>query len=63
MVQQLYNLWLEEDGQDLIEYSMLLSFIVLLCLAFAFAGTASVHGIWSQSNALLVSANSAGSGS
>ena len=63
MAQQFCNLWLEEDGQDVVEYSMLLAVIVLLCLAFAFAGTTSVHGIWGQSNSLLVSANSAGSGS
>jgi len=60
---RLHGFWLEEQGQDVIEYSLLLGFIVFLCLAFAFAGTSSVHGIVSQSNALLVSANSVTSGS
>jgi Flp pilus assembly pilin Flp len=57
VAQSLYHLWLDEDGQDVIEYSMLLAFIVLLCLAFAFAGSASIHGIWTQSNSDLAAAN------
>jgi Flp pilus assembly pilin Flp len=57
VAQSLHYFWLEEEGQDVIEYSMLLAFIVLLCLAFAFAGTASVHGIWTQSNSELAAAN------
>ena len=57
MAQSLHYFWLEEEGQDVIEYSMLLAFIVLLCLAFAFASTASMHGIWTQSNSQLAAAN------
>ena len=57
MAQSLHYFWLEEEGQDVIEYTMLLAFIVLLCLAFAFAGTTSVHGIWTQSNSQLAAAN------
>ena len=63
MAQRLHNLWLEEEGQDLIEYSLLLAVIVLLSLAFVFSGTTSVHGIWTQSNSMLVSANSVTTGS
>jgi Flp pilus assembly pilin Flp len=61
--QRLSHFRLEEQGQDVIEYSLLLAFIVLLCLAFAFAGTTSVHGIWAQSNSQLVAANSVTTGS
>ena len=28
----LHNFWLEEEGQDLIEYSLLITFIAIACL-------------------------------
>jgi hypothetical protein len=42
---------------------MLIAFIVVLCLAFAFTGTSSVSGIWTQTNSRLVAANSVTGGS
>jgi Flp pilus assembly pilin Flp len=63
MVRWLHNFWLDEQGQDLTEYSMLIAFIVVLCLAFAFTGTSSVSGIWTQTNSRLVAANSVTGGS
>jgi Flp pilus assembly pilin Flp len=63
VAQWLYSFWLEEEGQDVIEYSLLLAFIVFLCLAFVFSGTTSVHGIWAQSDSELVAANSVTGGS
>jgi Flp pilus assembly pilin Flp len=59
----LENFWLEEEGQDLVEYSLLIAFITFLSLAFVFSGTSSVHGIWTQSNSELVAANSVTTGS
>ncbi len=62
MVQWLYNFWLEEGGQDLIEYALVIFFIAVACLAFAYSGTPYVNGLWSKENSDLVSANSAASG-
>ena len=63
MAPWLENFWLEEEGQDLVEYSLLIAFITFLSLAFVFSGTSSVHGIWTQSNSELVAANSVTTGS
>ena len=49
----------EENGQDLVEYSLLLAFVCLASAAlFINAGTA-IGGIWSQANTKLSQANSA----
>jgi Flp pilus assembly pilin Flp len=48
-----------EQGQDLIEYTLLLAFVALASAAlFAQAG-GSVEGIWSKGDATLVKANTA----
>lgn len=54
--------WREEQGQDLIEYSLLLTFIAIASLAFVYSGTAVVNGIWIKQNTDLVSANTAAHG-
>ena len=57
------RLWREEQGQDLVEYSLLLAFVALASAAlFINAGT-SIAGIWTQANTRLTSANSAASAS
>ena len=49
----------EEQGQDLVEYSLLLAFVALASAAlFINAGT-SIAGIWTTANSHLTSANSA----
>ena len=53
--------WREEEGQDLIEYTLLLAFVCLASAAlFINAGT-SISGIWSIANTTLVNAQSAAS--
>jgi Flp pilus assembly pilin Flp len=57
MKQQLSNFIREEQGQDLIEYTLLMAFVCLTSAAlFVGAGT-SVSGIWSATNSQLASAN------
>ena len=63
MVQRLHDFWQEEEGQDLIEYSLLITFIAIACLALVGAGKPAVNGIWTQANSRLVTANSTASGS
>jgi Flp pilus assembly pilin Flp len=61
MKQQLSNFIREEQGQDLIEYTLLMAFVCLTSAAlFVGAGT-SVSGIWSATNSQLSSANLAAS--
>ena len=51
------NLWNEDQGQDLIEYSLLIAFVAIAVVGlFAGAGT-SVKGVWATSNNQLVKAN------
>jgi Flp pilus assembly pilin Flp len=52
------RLWREEQGQDLIEYTLMLAFVALASAAlFSTAGT-SVNQIWSKTNAQLSTAAS-----
>ena len=63
MAPYLYNFWQEEDGQDLIEYSLLITFIAIACAAIIGAGRPAVNNIWQGSNNQLTQANVAASGS
>lgn len=54
------NFWKEEEGQDLIEYSLLLAFVALASAAlFATSGT-SVSTIWSKVDSNLTTAATKG---
>jgi len=53
----------DERGQDLIEYSLLLAFVVLASAALLIVNAQSVIGIWTASNTLISTANSAAHGS
>jgi Flp pilus assembly pilin Flp len=57
MAQYLYYFWRKDDGQDLIEYSLLMTFIAIACLAFIGSGRSAVHGLWSTSNSQISTAN------
>ena len=63
MATYLYNFWQEEDGQDLIEYSLLITFIAIACAAILGAGRPAVNNIWQGSNNQLTQANVVASGS
>jgi Flp pilus assembly pilin Flp len=47
----------EEQGQDLIEYTLLMAFVALASAALFIGAGGSIQGIWSQTNTQLVSAN------
>jgi Flp pilus assembly pilin Flp len=40
------RLWTEEDGQDLVEYSLLLAFIALAAVALLTSVSSNVVGLW-----------------
>ena len=49
-------LWRNEEGQDLIEYTLMLAFVALASAAlFSSAGT-SINQIWSKTNSQLSTA-------
>jgi len=50
-----------EQGQDLIEYTLLLAFVALASAALFIGAGGSVAGIWSTTNSQLVAANTAAS--
>ena len=49
----------DERGQDLIEYTLLMTFIVIACLALIGAGAPATNAIWIASNSDLTAANAA----
>jgi len=53
------NFLKEEQGQDLIEYTLLMAFVALASAALFLGAGGSIAGIWSQTAVNLASANSA----
>jgi Flp pilus assembly pilin Flp len=51
----------DEQGQDLIEYSLLMAFVALASAALFIGTGGTIKGIWSTMNVQLVAANGAGS--
>ncbi len=51
----------EEQGQDLIEYTLLMAFVALASAALFTGAGGSVKGIWGATNSRLVAANTAAS--
>ena len=61
MTTLLHNFWNDEQGQDLIEYTLLLAFVCLASAALFIGAGGSVSGIWTAANSRLVAANTAAS--
>ena len=57
----LRNLWKEERGQDLIEYTLLVAFVALASAALFLGGGGSIKGIWSVTNSQLTAASTSAS--
>ena len=49
----------DDQGQDLIEYTLLMAFVALASAALFIGAGGSVKGIWSTSNSQLEAANTA----
>lgn len=56
-----YNFIQDEQGQDLIEYTLLLAFVCLASAALFISAGGSVAGIWTTANARLTAANTSAS--
>jgi Flp pilus assembly pilin Flp len=55
----LSRIWREEDGQDLIEYTLLMTFIVIATAAVIGGGRNALQGIWTSSNSTVTNAATA----
>ena len=51
--------WNDDQGQDLIEYTLLMAFVALASAALFMGAGGSVAGIWTNVNAKLDAANAA----
>jgi Flp pilus assembly pilin Flp len=61
MNRYLNNFWRDEEGQDLIEYSLLITFIAVATAAVVGQGQNSIRAIWSSSNSTITVANTSAS--
>jgi len=53
MLQSIGGFWQDEDGQDLIEYTLLMAFVALASAALFASTGSSVSKVWSSSNSAL----------
>ena len=61
MTKVIANFLQDEQGQDLIEYTLLLAFVCLASAALFISAGGSVSGIWSATNSQLAVANTSAS--
>lgn len=55
---EMFRTFLADDqGQDLIEYTLLMAFVALASAALFLGAGGSISGIWSTSNSQLAAAN------
>ena len=52
------NFLKDEQGQDLIEYTLLMAFVALASAALFLGAGGSIKGIWQTTNSQLTAANS-----
>ena len=57
----LRNFWNDEQGQDLIEYTLLMAFVALASAALFLGAGGSIKGIWNVTNSQLAAANTSAS--
>jgi Flp pilus assembly pilin Flp len=58
LMQTLCNVWNDDRGQDLIEYTLLMAFVALASAALFIGAGGSISGIWTTTNSQLSAANS-----
>lgn len=51
--------WRDQQGQDLVEYTLLLAFVTLVAAGVFVSVGQNVSGIWSKANSHMVDANTA----
>lgn len=61
MTKYILGFWNDDQGQDLIEYTLLMAFVALASAALFLGAGGSIAGIWSTSNSQLAAANTSAS--
>jgi Flp pilus assembly pilin Flp len=61
ITQMMQRFWKEEEGQDLVEYSLLLAFIALAAVGLLSGTRTTISGLWSNINNTLASASTTAS--
>jgi len=61
MLNVMKRLWQDEQGQDLIEYTLLMAFVALASAALFISSGTSISQIWSDTNTNLSTAASTAS--
>ena len=56
-LQRIKNFPADEQGQDLIEYTLLIGLILLASAAILVAGGGNIQNIWASANSQLAAAN------
>lgn len=51
----------DEEGQDLIEYTLLMAFVAMAAAALFLGAGGSINGIWGATNTQLATANTSAS--
>jgi Flp pilus assembly pilin Flp len=62
MAQWLRRFLDDEQGQDIIEYSLLITFIAIACMWFVGAGRDPIAGMWTTANNHVSAAGTAATG-
>jgi len=62
-IRSLYHFCQDENGQDLVEYSLILTFVALACLTVYGSLEPATNAIWVKANTEVVTANTFASGS
>jgi Flp pilus assembly pilin Flp len=57
MMTTVKQFWSAEEGQDLIEYTLLLAFVALASAALFIGAGGNITGIWTNANTKLEAAN------
>jgi Flp pilus assembly pilin Flp len=61
MLKPVRNFWFDDDGQDLIEYTLLLAFVALASAAIFIGAGGNVAGVWDEGSEVLQKANTSSS--
>ena len=58
MFQRVHVFWQEETGQDMVEYSLLITFLAIATMWVVASGRPAVNGAWSGANVTINNAAS-----
>ena len=59
MLRMMKQIWNGEEGQDLVEYTLLLAFVTLVAAGMFVNVGQNISAIWSKANSHIVAANTA----